>query len=169
MKKVWQTEWRTDRSVLRAAWSQLKQADFLFPCYQSRCDWYIIPVGNRTMVAVAAIVNMTVVKNAQQYFFAFYHSYNLHNPPGMHLYFRLSFQDCPRASPALSHTMNNGKRKKNMAMTMVSSFCFSALTMVARVHDDGCISSGRYFYIHIANLLQTNTHIGCILVARCDT
>ena len=46
-------------------------------------------------------------KKAQQNVFALYHSYNPHNPPGMHLDFRLSFQDCRRASPALfdSHTM----------------------------------------------------------------
>ena len=63
--------------------------------------------GNRKMVAAATIVIMATAKKAQQIFFALYHSYNPHNPPGMHLDFQLSFEDCPRASPVSfdSHTM----------------------------------------------------------------
>ena len=53
------------------------------------------------MVAAATIIIMAVVKKAQQNVFALYHSFNPHNPPGMHLDFRLSFQDCPRALSAL--------------------------------------------------------------------
>ena len=48
------------------------------------------------MAASATIVIMAVAKKAQQKVFALYHSYNPHNPPGMHLDFTLSFQDCPR-------------------------------------------------------------------------
>ena len=59
------------------------------------------------MVAAATIVIMAAAKKAQQNVFALYHSYNQHNPPGMHLDVRLSNPDCPRASPALfdSHTI----------------------------------------------------------------
>ena len=53
------------------------------------------------MAAAATIVIMAVAKKTQQKVFALYHSYNPHNPPGMHLDFTLSFQDCPRGPPAL--------------------------------------------------------------------
>ena len=55
-----------------------------------------------------------------------------------------------------------------MALTMVASFLFLALTMVACVDDDGCISFGGYFFIHTADPLQANMHIGCMIVVKCD-
>ena len=47
-----------------------------------------------------------------------------------------------------------------MTLTMVAPFWFSALTMVAGVDDDGCISSGSNFWY---------MHVGCMIVVKCDT
>ena len=62
---------------------------------------FLVTGGNRTMVAATTIVITAAAKKVQQNVFALYHAYNPHNPPGMHLDFRLSFQDCHLASPAL--------------------------------------------------------------------
>ena len=99
--------------------------------------------GNRTMVAAATIVIMAATKKAQQNVFDLYHSYNRTILQGfiwiLDFYFKIVLVRL--RCYLIPIRCNNGKRKK-LSLTMVASFWFSALTMVARVDDDGCIISG---------------------------
>ena len=96
------------------------------------------------MVAAATIISMAVAKKAQQNVFAFYHSYNRTILLGFIRQWILDFHFkivvVLRRRYLIPIQCNNGK--KNVALTMVAPFWFSALTMVARVDDDGCIISG---------------------------
>ena len=58
-----------------------------------------------------------------------------------------------------------------MALTVVAPFWLSALTMVTRVDDDGCISPGGYFwYTHRrSDPMRTNMHLVFMIVVKCDT
>ena len=106
-----------------------------------RSTW--ITVGNRTMVPAATIVGMAATKKAQRNVFALYHSYNRTILLGfiwiLDFHFKIVLVHCRRH--LIPMRCNNGK-KKNVALTMVAPFWLSALTMVARVDDDGCIISG---------------------------
>ena len=98
--------------------------------------------GDRTMVAAATIISIAAAKKAQQNVFALYHSYNRTILLGFILILDFHFKIVLvlRRRYLIPIRCNNGK--KNVALTMVAPFRFSALTMVARVHDDGCIIPG---------------------------
>ena len=98
--------------------------------------------GNRTMVAAATIVSMAAAKKAQQNVFVLYHSYNRTILLGFIwiLDFHFKIVLVLRRRYLIPIWCNNGK--KNVALAMVAPFWFSALTMVARVGDDGSIISG---------------------------
>ena len=95
------------------------------------------------MVAAATIVTMAAAKKAQQNVFALYLSYNRTILLGFIkiLDFYLKIVLMLRRRYLIPIRCNNGK-KKNVTLTMVAPFWISALTMVARVDDDGCIISG---------------------------
>ena len=102
--------------------------------------------------------------------FALYHSHDPHNPAGLYLYFYsyeivlvflwryLILIQC-----------NNGKRKKyghGDGCTILILCTDDGFTLWWRwLHQFRWVS----FDTHTAKLLQTNTHIGCIIVVNCHT
>ena len=98
--------------------------------------------GNRTMVAAVTIVSMAAAKKARQNVFALYHSYNRTILLGFIciLDFHFKIVLVLRRRYLIPIRCNNGKKK--CGLDDGCTILISALTMVARVDDDGCIISG---------------------------
>ena len=94
------------------------------------------------MVAAATIVSTAAAKEVQQNVFALYHSYNRTMPPGFiwSLDFHFKIVLVLHRRYLIPIHCNNGKEKR--ALDDGCTILISALTMVARVDDDGCIISG---------------------------
>ena len=130
----------------------------------------IITGGNRTMVAAATIVIMAAAKKALQNVFALYHSYNHTILLGfiwiLDFHFKIVLVRHRRY--LIPIRCNNGKRKI-WPWRWLHHFDFSP--------DDGCTPWWRWlhhfrrviFDTHTADPLQTNMHIGCMIVVKCDT
>ena len=118
------------------AWRRIDDKLLSEPMLIRFIDAYISRGGNRTMVAAATIVIMAAAKKAQQNVFALYRSYNRTILLGFIwiLDFNFKIVFVLRRRYLISIRGNNGQ--------MVALFWFSALTMVVRVGDDGCIISG---------------------------
>ena len=127
--------------------------------------------GNRTMVAAATIVIMAAAKKAQQNVFALYHSYNRTTLLGYIwiLDFHFKIVLVRRRRYLIPIQCNNGKRKI-CPWRWLHHFDFqhwrwlhSLMTMVASS------PAGNFWHTHAADPLQTNMHIGCMIVVKCDT
>ena len=125
--------------------------------------------GNHTMVAAATIVSMAAAKKAQQSAFALYHSYNrtilLRFIRILDFYFKIVLVLCRHYLIPIG--CNNGKRKM-WPWRWLHHFEFQhwrwlhvLMTMVAlfRVGNFDTLT---------ADPLQTNMHIGCMIVVKCD-
>ena len=131
---------------------------------------YACTGGNRTMVAAATIVIMAAAKKTQQNVFALYHSYNRTILLGfiwiLDFHFKIVLVRHRRY--LIPIRCNNGKRK-NCPWRWLHHFDFST--------DDGLTRWWRWlhhfrriiFDTHIVDPLQTNVHIGCMIVVKCDT
>ena len=122
------------------------------------------------MVAAATIVSMPAAKKAQQNVFASYHSYNRTILPGfiriLDFYFNTVL--VLRRRFLIPIWCSNGKRKI-WPWRWLHHFEFqhwrwlhALMTMVAWFRAGN-------FDTHSADPLQTNMHIGCMIVVKCDT
>ena len=123
------------------------------------------------MVAAATIVIMAAAKKAQQNVFALYHSYNRTILLGfiwiLDFHFKIVLVRHRRY--LIPIRCNNGNRKI-WACRWLHHFDFqpwrwlhALMTMVAS------FAAGNFWHTHTADPLQTNMHIGCMIVVKCDT
>ena len=122
------------------------------------------------MVAVATIVIMAAAKKAQQNVFALYHSYNRTILLGFIwiLDFHFKIVLVRHWLYMIPIRCNNGKKKFGLDDGCII-LIFSP--------DDGCTRWWRWlhhfrrviFDTRTADPLQTNMHIGCMIVVTCDT
>ena len=119
------------------------------------------------MVAAATIVIMAAAKKAQQNVFALYHSSNRTILKGsiwiLDFHFKIFLVLCRRY--LIPMRCNNGKRKM---------WPLHGCTILIFSTDDGCTRWWRWLHhfrwvTHTANPLQTNMHMGCMIVVKCDT
>ena len=119
----------------------------------------------------ATIVSMAAAKKAQQNVFALYHSYNRTILLGfiwiVDFHFKIVL--VLRRRYLIPIRCNNGKRKL-WPWRWLHHFDFqhwrwlhALMTMVA------LFRAGNFWHTHTADPLQTNMHIGCMIVVKCDT
>ena len=122
------------------------------------------------MVAAATIVGMAAAKKAQQNVYALYHSYNRTILLGFIwiLDFHFKIVLVLRRRYLIPIRCNNGKRKM-WPCRWLHHFDFQYRQGSTRwwrwLHYFGRI----IFDTHTADPLQTNMHIGCMIVVKCDT
>ena len=126
--------------------------------------------GNRTMVAAATIVSMAAAKKAEQNVFPLYHSYNrtilLEFIWILDFHFKIVL--VLRRRYLIPIRCNNGKKKCGLD---------DGCTILIFSTDDDCTRWWRWLHYfgrvifdkHTADPLQTNMHIGCMIVVKCDT
>ena len=112
---------------------------------------------------------MAVAKKAQQNVFPLYHLYNPNNSPGVHmdLDFHFKILLVLRWRYLIPMRCFNGKRKI-WPCWWLHQFEFqhwrwlhSLMAMVASV-------PARNFFLYTADPMQTNMHIDCMIVIKCD-
>ena len=126
--------------------------------------------GNRTMVAAATILSMTAVKKAQQIVFALYHSYNRTILLGfiwiVDFHFKIVL--VLRRGYLIPIRCNNGKRKM-WPWRWLHHFGFQHWRWLHALMPMVILfRAGNFWHTHTADSLQTNMHIGCMIVAKCD-
>ena len=127
-------------------------------------------VGNRTMVAAATIVIMAAAKKALQNVFALYHSYNRTILLGFIwiLDFHFKIVLVRQRRYLIPIWCNNGKRKI-WPWRWLHHFDFSPDDGSTRWLTVASFPAGNFWHTHTADPLQTNMHIGCMIVVKCDT
>ena len=126
--------------------------------------------GNRTMIAAATIVIMAAAKKVQQNVFALYHSYNRAILLGFIWILDFHFKIVPvlRRRYFILIRCNDSKRKLWYWRWLHHfdiqhwRWLHALMTMVA-------LFRRVIFDTHTADPMQTNMHIGCMIVVRCDT
>ena len=138
----------------------------MIACYQ----WGPYTGGNRTMVAAATIVSMATAKKAQQNTFALYHSYNRTILLGFIwiLDFHFKIVLVLRQRYLIPIRCNNGKRKV-WPWRWLHHFDFQPWRRLHALMTMVALFLAGNFDTHTADPLQTNMHIGSMIVFKCDT
>ena len=122
------------------------------------------------MVAAATIVSMAAAKKVQQNVFALHHSYNRTILLGFVwiLDFHFKIVLVLRRRYLIPIRRNNGKRKM-WPWRWLHHFDFQHWRWLHALMTMVALFRAGNFDTHTIDPMQINTHIGCVIVVKCDT